>query len=306
MTYNLKQTNNQRWLKIPWTSLQRQTYRIQKRIYYASRNEDVAQIIQLQQRLLYSYPARILAIRQVTEFNQSKRVAGIDGKSILTYTERFQLEKKLAKKIEQWEHQELRQISISQLNKEVKIVKIPTIEDLVWQHLIKMILEPAYEAIFHERNYGFRPGRSPQDAQKSLFLHLNRYNKGEEKKILELKIDKVFDKIHPNKILENLIAPQCVKKSLYLCFKQKICPDFSEQNIEQGNIISPLLANILLNGIESIHTSIRYANTILFILTLKDNEKQLLKKIDHFLIQRGMTLKNQTINIIPATQGFDF
>ena len=77
--------------------------------------------------------------------------------------------------------------------------KVPTIADRAWQCLVKFALEPAHEATFHARSYGFRPGRSAHDAQKHLFDNLNSRVNGKEKRVIELDIEKCFDRIsHSN------------------------------------------------------------------------------------------------------------
>ena len=116
--------------------------------------------------MLSSYQARMLAIRQVTQLNRGNKTAGIDGKLALTNDQRFTLEKKLRQEASRWQHQALRQTQIPKSDGTMRTLKIPTISDRAWQCLIKMILEPAHEAHFHERSYGFRPGRCTHDAQK--------------------------------------------------------------------------------------------------------------------------------------------
>lgn len=91
------------------------------------------------------------------------------------------------------------------------MLKIPTIADRAWQCLVKLALEPAHEAWFHERSYGFRPGRGTQDAQKFLFLNLNSSSKGHDKRIIKLDIEKCFDRIKCQTVLNKRIAPQWVK-----------------------------------------------------------------------------------------------
>lgn len=70
------------------------------------------------------------------------------------------------------------------------MLKIPTIADRAWQCLAKYALEPAHEATFHARSYGFRMGRSAHDAQKVLFSNLSSRSYGKEKRVIELDIEK--------------------------------------------------------------------------------------------------------------------
>lgn len=96
--------NSEVWLDLPWKKFQRNVYRLQKRIYKASRNLDQAKVLKLQRQMLSSHQARMLAIRQVTQLNAGKKSVGIDRKLVLTNTERFALEKKLSQEVKQWQH----------------------------------------------------------------------------------------------------------------------------------------------------------------------------------------------------------
>lgn len=185
------------WFDIPWKEFQKKTFQLQKRIYKASKNDNIGKVISLQKQLFGTYEARMLAIRQVTQLNDGKKTAGIDGKSSLTMKQRFDLEKDLAINAKNWEHMELRQISIPKPDETLRLLKIPTIRDRAWQCLIKLITEPAHEAKFHSRSYGFRTGRSTHDAQKIIFSNLHSRSNGKSKRIIELDIEKMFRSYKP-------------------------------------------------------------------------------------------------------------
>ena len=93
---------------------------------------------------------------QVTQLNNGKKTAGIDGKLALTFKQRFELEEELRIKANNWKHKGLRQIPIPKKDGTKRILKVPTISDRAWQCLAKYALEPAHEATFHARSYGFR------------------------------------------------------------------------------------------------------------------------------------------------------
>ena len=260
----------------------------------------------LQKLSLRSTSAKLLAIRQVTQLNTGKKTAGIDGKIALTFKERFELLDELDKSAENWKHQGLREIPIPKKNGKVRILKVPTIADRAWQCLAKYVLEPAHEATFHPRSYGFRPGRSAHDAQKYIFGQLNSGCNGKEKRVLELDIKKCFDRISHKAIMDRLIAPQCLKSGIFRCLKAGIDPHFPEQGTPQGGVASPLLANIALNGIEQIHTSVRYADDMVYILKPNDDPKKILDEIKNFLKGRGMEINVEKTKLTPSTDGFDF
>ncbi len=190
MTHNVCYSDD--WENTNWKQLQKVLFRLQRRIFKAVREGDKALARRLQKLVLSSYSARMLAIRQVTQLNTGKKTAGIDGKKSLTFKERFQLEKTLKQHAKTWQHQGLREIPIPKKDGTKRLLKVPTIADRAWQCLVKYALEPAHEATFHGRSYGFRPGRSTHDAQKVLFNHLRSLCNGMNKRVLEIDIEKWY------------------------------------------------------------------------------------------------------------------
>jgi len=284
------------WSKLPWKKFRRNLLRLQVRLFKAVKAGDMRKARSLQKLILKSRAARLLAIRQVTQLNAGKKTAGIDGKASLNYEERFQLEELLKKQYLNWHHSKLREIPIPKKDGKTRILKVPTITDRAWQCLAKYALEPAHEATFHANSYGFRAGRSAHDAQKILFLNLRSFCNGIEKRVIELDIEKCFDRINHTTIMDKVMAPKGLKIGIFRCLKAGIHPDFPEQGTPQGGVVSPLLANIALNGIEDLHPSVRYADDMVFFLKPKDNATKILEKINQFLADRGMNIsekKNQ-------------
>ena len=155
-----------------------------KTIFKAIRQGDKAKAKSLQKLVLSSHAARMLAIRQVTQlileengWNRWSRVSNVQGTIPIR-------EKTLKQNTKTWQHQGLREIPIPKKDGTKRILKVPTIADRVWQCLVKYALEPAHEAEFHARSYGFRPGRSTHDAQRILYNNLRSYCKGINKRIL--------------------------------------------------------------------------------------------------------------------------
>ncbi len=294
------------WEQADWKKFLKVLFRLQRRIFKAVREGDKAKARRLQKLVLTSYAARMLAIRQVTQLNKGKKTAGIDGKKSLTFYERFQLEETLKKHTKDWQHQGLREIPIPKKDGSIRLLKVPTIADRAWQCLVKYALEPAHEALFHARSYGFRPGRSTHDAQKVLFMHLRSQSNGKTKRVLELDIEKCFDRISHKAILDRVIAPEFIISGLRKCLKSGVNPNFPEQGTPQGGVVSPLLANIALNGIEQIGKCIRYADDMIFILKPGESAETLLAKIERFLSQRGMNVSQKKTKVTASTDGFDF
>jgi group II intron reverse transcriptase/maturase len=270
----------------------------------------------LQKLILKSIAARLLAIRQVTQLNAGKKTAGVDGKASLSFEERLDLSTFLKQNVNTWKHNKLREIPIPKKDGTTRTLKVPTMADRAWQCLAKYALEPAHEATFHARSYGFRTGRSAHDAQKILFSNLNSQAKGIEKRVIELDIEKCFDRINHSSIMEQLIAPLGIKTGIFRCLKSGVNPEFPEQGTPQGGVVSPLLANIALNGIESIprykgtgglvEPTIRYADDMVIILRPQDDAEKILNQISQFLAQRGLKVSEKKTKLTATTEGFDF
>ncbi|MDJ0596363.1 MAG: reverse transcriptase domain-containing protein [Pleurocapsa sp. MO_226.B13] len=317
MIRHIDTVNSESWEFLPWKKFQKETFRLQKRVWKAVRAGDTQKARSLQKLILRSQGARFLAIRQVTQLNEGKKTAGIDGKCNLNFQERFELEKELKIKVNNWKHQGLREIPIPKKDGTKRILKVPTINDRAWQCLAKYALEPAHEATFHARNYGFRPGRSTHCAQKHLFDNLNTRVKGINKRVLEIDIKKCFDRIRHSTIMENLIAPSGLKLGIFRCLKAGTNVGFPEQGTPQGGVVSPLLANIALNGIENIgeykstrglitSKCIRYADDMIYILKPQDDAKEILDEVKEFLAKRGMEISETKTKLTATTDGFDF
>lgn len=158
--------------------------------------------------------------------------------------------------------------------------------------------------------------RAAQDAQKILQISLNSHARGFEKQILEIDIEKCFDRIYHKSIMERLIAPKGIKTGIFRCLKAGVNPEYPEQGTPQGGVASPLLANIALNGIESVHSyknrghtyepTIRYADDMVVILRPQDDANAILERISEFLAQRGMNVSQKKTKLTAATDGFDF
>jgi RNA-directed DNA polymerase len=310
-------TTSESWKNLPWKQFRRNLFRLQKRVYKAVQVGDKRKARSLQKLILKSQAAKLLAIRQVTQLNAGKKTAGIDGKASLTFEERLALATELSKHHTNWKHEGLREIPIPKKDGTTRMLKVPTIADRAWQCLAKYALEPAHEATFHSRSYGFRTGRSAHDAQKLLFLNLSSRANGIDKRVIELDIEKCFDRINHSSIMDNLIAPAGLKLGIFRCLKAGTNVGFPDQGTPQGGVVSPLLANIALNGIESIfkykdakgrekEASIRYADDMVIIIRPQDDADAILEKINEFLAERGMKVSERKTKVTATKDGFNF
>ena len=236
------------WNQINWRKLERRIYKLQKRIYRASGRGDVKVVRRLQKTLMKSWSARALSVRRVTQDNQGKKTAGVDGVKSLTPKQRLSLtgELKMGSKV-----RPTRRVWIDKPGTEEKRpLGIPTMYDRALQALTKLGLEPEWEARFEPNSYGFRPGRSCHDAISAIFTAI----RCKPKFVLDADIAKCFDKINHERLLEKLNTYPTLRKQIRAWLKAGVM-DRNElfptsEGTPQGGVISPLLANIALHGME--------------------------------------------------------
>jgi RNA-directed DNA polymerase len=228
--------NSESWKSLPWKKIRRIVFRLQCRVFKAVASGDMRKARSLQKLILNSSAAKLLAIRQVTQLNAGKKTAGVDGKASLNFEERFDLYDLLKVNSTTWKHNRLREIPIPKKDGTTRTLKVPTIADRAWQCLAKYALEPAHEATFHSQSYGFRIGRSAHDAQQRLFVNLRSSCNGIDKRVIELDIEKCFDRISHPSIMDELIAPKSLKQGIFRCLKAGTNVGFPEQGTPQGGV----------------------------------------------------------------------
>ena len=243
------------WKNTDWRKAEFWIFKLQKRIYRASKQGDIKLLHQLQRTLTNSWYAKLIAVRRVTQENKGRKTAGIDGVKTLTPQQRLKLAQKL--KID-GKSRPTKRVWIPKPGKtEHRPLGIPTIEDRAKQTLLKMAIEPEWEAKFEKNSYGFRPGRSCHDALQAIQICITK----SPKYVLDADIAKCFDGIDHNKLLEKINTFPTYRKQIKAWLKAGVI-DFSEwaerkgynntdKGTPQGGAISPLLANIALHGMEN-------------------------------------------------------
>ena len=237
------------WDNINWLKVERYVFKQQKRIYAASRRGDVKQVRKLQKTLVRSWSNKVLSIRRVTQDNRGKKTAGVDGVKALSPKARLKLigQLKLTGK-----SKPTRRVWIPKPGKDEKRpLGIPTIKDRALQALLKHALEPEWEAQFEPNSYGFRPGRSCHDAIKQIKNAIRT----KAKYVLDADLAKCFDKIDHLALLQKLGYTGKFRQQIKAWLKsgvidQKVFTATSE-GTPQGGVLSPLLANVALHGMEN-------------------------------------------------------
>ena len=236
------------WDSIDWQQVDRYVYKLQKRIYAASRRGEVKTVRKLQKTLMKSWSCKVLAVRRVTTENRGKKTAGVDGVKSLSPKARMKLvgQLKLTGK-----SKPTRRVWIPKPGKDEKRpLGIPTMYDRALQGVVKAALEPEWEARFEPNSFGFRPGRACQDAIWTIKQTIQQ----KAKYVLDADIAKCFDRINHLALLQKLNMRGKVRQQIKAWLKsgvidQRVFTAISE-GTPQGGVISPLLANIALHGME--------------------------------------------------------
>jgi len=268
------------WNNVNWLKLERTVFKLQKRIYQASQRGDVKAVHKLQKTLLNSWSAKMLATRRVTQDNGGKRRASIDGKKNLKAAERVNLAENL--KLD-YQAKATQRILIPKLGKiEKRPLGILVISDRAKQVLVKLALEPEWEAKFEPNSYGFRPGRSCMDAIEGIKATI----KQKSKYVLDAEIAKCFDRINHQKLIEKINTFPKMKRQIKSWLQSGVVDGKSwfttEVGAAQEEVVSPLLANIALHGMEEVVK--KYARSLPG--KKENNEKQisLIRYADNFVI----------------------
>lgn len=345
---------NLAWNDVDWTAVNRRVSRLQKRVYRASMevkheqqskdrdNSVIAlkrrKVHAIQRRIIKSLDAKLLAVRRVTTENKGRNTPGVNRQLTISHRDKIKLVSKL--KLD-GKSRAIRKIYIPKPGRsEVQPLGIPTIEDRAKQMLAKLALEPEWEAVFEANSYGFRPGRSCHDAIGSLFLSL-RGNK--TRYVLDVDIQKCFYRIDHDKLLNKLSTFGLMENQIKAWLKADIIVGYlnkpkevfqSMEGTPQGGIISPLLANIALHGLET-HIKTWYANVHYlemggkskvakrdrmsqigfsryaddFVITApeKSTIEQIQTQVELWLCEEvGLKLSKAKTKIVNSTEGFEF
>ena len=301
--------------------------RLQNRIVKAKLAGRKRTVKKLQRLLVKSLHARILAVKRVSE-NRGKNTAGVDKKLLDTDAKKTQCVKDLRITLENYRAMPLKRIEIPKKNGKVRPLGIPTMFDRSIQALYKLALEPIAETVADKNSYGFRAKRSTQDAMKAVWLRTSRKVSGEW--ILEADIKGCFDNISHQWIYDNIaLDNRLLKQWLKSGFIKNDTLFPTKSGTPQGGIISPILANMVLDGIEEIVQSkskryqkivngvlvsrynhhfnfIRYADDFVVIGNSVKHLRELQKEIEAFLFKRGLELSKEKTHITHIRDGFDF
>lgn len=325
--------NNLAWEDIKWPLVISRTRRIQRRIYKASADGNKVRVHWLQRKLINSQDGKLYSVLQVTTLNKAKLTPGMDKFIARSSSDKMLLAERLTL---DGTSRPINRVWIPKPGKtEKRPLGIPTIQDRAKQALAKLALEPEWEAKFEPNSFGFRPGRSAHDAVEAIFSSLHH---GTPKFVFDADISKCFDRINHSALLSKLDTFPVLEKQIESWLAAGILDRQSDMphdpvpttmGTPQGGIISPLLANIALHGLET-HIKeyvsemnfklpsrgkvarrksvgiVRYADDFVVTHVYKEVLEELIPQISIWLSKVGLEISEEKSSIRNVTQGFLF
>jgi RNA-directed DNA polymerase len=306
------------WHAVDWQQAHKHVRRLQARIVKATQEGRWGKVQSLQRLLTRSYSAKVLAVRRVTE-NEGRNTPGVDGEIWDTPQKKMDAVHRLRHR--GYKPQPLRRMYVPKSNGKKRPLGIPTMTDRAMQALHLMALESVAETLADRNSYGFRKGRSAADAIAQCFHLLARGHSAQW--ILEADIKSCFDRISHEWLMEHIpMEKSILQKWLKAGYMEGQLLHPTDEGTPQGGIISPVLANMALDGLEKVLEArfpkpksgynakvnlVRYADD--FIITGDTQElleKEVIPLIETFLHERGLELSQEKTSITHIEDGFDF
>ncbi|WP_424099809.1 group II intron reverse transcriptase/maturase [Moorena producens] len=319
------------WHNTNWKHAHRMVRKLRRRIFRATREGNWKKVNKLQRLMLKSYSNILVSVKQATQINKGKKTAGVDKQIKLNPQERGEMVETLTN-YKAWKPIPTRRIYIPKSNGKQRPLGIPSITDRCIQGIVKNALEPTWEAKFEAISYGFRPGRSTHDARQRIFPNIC----GERNRkwwVLDADISGCFDNIAHEPLLEtigNFPAANLIKGWLKAGYVHKDVFYDTQEGTPQGGIISPLLANIALHGLEeelgikykwrkdqrnkdggswaniTSRTYVRFADDFVILTESEEDAIEAKEITDKWLSKKGLKLSEEKTKITHLTTGFDF
>ncbi len=315
------------WDAIDWRTAEQNVRRLRQRIFTASKAGDLRKVRNLQKLMLRSRSNTLVSVRRVTELNAGRMTAGIDGQVALTDTDKKSLTLWIERESTAWRAWPVKRVFIPKANGKQRPLGIPVIADRALQARVVNALEPEWEARFEPRTYGFRPGRGCQDAIAAIYLTVNGRNP-HRMWALDADLSAAFDRIDHQHLLAaigSFPARGMIRDWLKagVVNQGRYAP--TDEGTPQGGVVSPLLLNVALHGMEQaagvryrklgIETVlaadspalIKYADDLVVLCHSPEQALQVKVRLAAWLTPRGLAFNEDKTRIVHVEEhGFDF
>lgn len=300
------------WDLLPWDFIEKSIRKLRQRIFRATREARWNQVRSLTKLMLRSYFNLLESVRKVTQINKGKKTAGVDNVVALTAKARLKLVRQMVRHT-LWRAKPAKRVYIPKAGKrgQFRPLGIPVVRDRVAQAMMKNALEPSWEARFEGCSYGFRPGRSAHDAVVHCW---QLFKSGTQRPwILDADIRSAFDNISHECILRE-IGPvpgrELIRQWLKAGYVEAEILHATESGTPQGGVISPLLANIALHGLQKTlgrkYGYVRYADDFIVCARSREEIEAAGELIQEWLQQRGLELHPEKTKVVHIDDGFNF
>ena len=315
------------WDFVDWGRVEGEVRRLRQRIFAASRAGDLRKVRNLQKLMLRSRANALLSARRVTEVNAGRKTAGVDGEVITAAEQKAELADWLQHRAEPWSPRPVKRVYVPKSDGRRRPLGIPVTADRALQALTVNALEPEWEARFEPRSYGFRPGRGCHDAIMAIYTTARGKN-AKRLWVLDADLEAAFDRLDHDLILAALggfpargLIRQWLKSGVIE--SGRFAP--TDEGAPQGGVVSPLLMNVALHGMEAaagvryrkygsdaVHTEhdspvlVRYADDLLALCHSREQAELVKARLAEWLAPRGLTFNEAKTQLTHLDQGVDF
>jgi len=318
------------WYDIDWNQVEDDVRQLRQRIFAASRDGDLKRVRNLQKLMLRSRANALLSVRRVTEVNAGRKTPGVDGRIALLASQKAELADWVQRGSRSWTARPVKRVFIPKVGSTTKLraLGIPVIADRALQALTVNALEPEWEARFEPKSYGFRPGRSCQDAIAAIFWTVAG-SRTKRRWVLDADLKAAFDRVDHDHILHQLgtfPARGAVAGWLKagVIDKDGFAP--TDEGTPQGGVASPLIFNVALHGMEAAAGTtyrwdpyrqsettvkgtpvlVRYADDFVALCDSREQAEQVKARLTPWLASRGLAFNEDKTRVVHLDEGFDF